>query len=134
MQAQVIEAESDRTSVDHNVIPNAMGLVRILERYNVQEDGEVREFLAAHPYLIDLLLAAVRPVGALFGVGTPVKLQVLVDHEGDDDAVLKAFIETREAIKGALEKRRCFQRDWWARVKSIARRRLRFDVDCLEAD
>ena len=94
----------------------------------------MQEFLAMYPFLLDPLLAAVQPVEALFGTGTPLRLQVLVDHEGDDDAVLKASIQTQAPVGEALEKRRRFRQDWWAGVKPTARRRLRFDVDCLEAD
>lgn len=134
MQAQTLETEAGLAQAVPASVPNTVSLARVLERYRVQEGGEVREFLAAHPSLSDLLLAAVRPVEAIFGAGTPITLQVLVDHEGDDDAVLKAYIQTQASIEEALEKRRRFQREWWAGVKSSAQSRLRFDVDCLEAD
>lgn len=94
-------------------------------------DPEVRGFLIQHPDVCQALAAASPHTAEVFGAGTGVSLQILIDHDGEGDVVLSALVQTPDSVEEALEKRRQFNRRWWSDARKTVKG-LNFDVDCAE--
>ncbi len=74
---------------------------------------EVKEFLAAHPFLEPLLVEAYDKIGDYFEPHPEVVLEVVTDPEAIDDQELFAFIRTGLPPQEALEKLDLLDEDWW---------------------
>jgi len=116
---------------DKTLEASAVALVdQVLRRCGSWDYAEVRAFLIQHLGVCYALIAAFPHIESVFGKGTNVNLQVLVDHDGDGDVVLNALIQTPDSIDAAIEKRRQFNRQWWSSARKIAKH-LNFDIDCV---
>lgn len=107
------------------------GLTRVAKRYTLIESEGVKEFLLTHPNLEKTLLDAVPEIEGIFGDGTSLSLQVLVDHDGDDDKSLFARIQTSLGVREALHRKKRLYREWWMKQPHVTQMPLTFDVECL---
>lgn len=103
---------------------------QVLKRCGIWNYAEVQAFLVERLDVCVTLLDAFSPVNEIFGRGTNINLQVLVDHDGETDVVLNALIQTPETVDAAIEKRRQFNRQWWSNRRKIVHH-LSFDIDCI---
>lgn len=103
---------------------------QVLRRCGSWDYPEVRAFLIQHLDVCQALIAALPHVEDVFGKGTNVNMQMLVDHDGDGDVVLNALIQTPDSVNAAIEKRRQFNRQWWSSARKIVKH-LNFDIDCV---
>ena len=103
---------------------------QVLRRCGSWDYADVRAFLIQHLDACQALIAALPHIEGVFGKGTNVNLQVLVDHDGDGDVVLNALIQTPDSVDAAIEKRRTFNRRWWSSARKIVKH-LNFDIDCV---
>ena len=104
---------------------------RLTRRYTFVEREDVQKFLLNHPDLVETLLAAVPRIYEFFGYGTCISLQVLVDHDGEDDLSLFARIQTYLNVREALQMKKRLYREWWMKQPDVVRIPLTFDVECL---
>ncbi|MDZ7359927.1 MAG: hypothetical protein ONB46_04270 [candidate division KSB1 bacterium] len=81
--------------------------------YNFRRPVEVKDFLAAHPFLVQLLVEAHDKIGNYFGPQSKVVLEVVTDPEADDDRRLFAFIQTSLLPEEALDRLDRLDNDWW---------------------
>lgn len=90
--------------------PKSVALEKL---YTYRRPKEVKEFLAAHPFLEPLLVEAYNKLDDYFGPQPDVVLEVVTDPEAIDDRELFAFIRTSLPSHEALEKLDQFDENWW---------------------
>jgi hypothetical protein len=81
--------------------------------YNFRRPVEVKGFLAAHPFLVPLLVEAYGKIAAYFEPQPEVVLEVVTDPEADDDRRLFVFIQTSLLPEEALDRLDRLDDDWW---------------------
>jgi hypothetical protein len=88
-------------------------LQTIEKLYAFHRPLEVKEFLAAHPFLEPLLVEAYDKIGDYFGPQPDVVLEVVTDPEAIDDRELFVFIRTNLPPEEALDRLDRLDQEWW---------------------
>ena len=103
---------------------------QVLRQCGSWDFSEVRAFLIQHLGVCQALIAALPHIEEVFGNGTNVNLQVLIDHDADGQVILNALIQTPDSVDAAIEKRRQFNKQWWSSARRLVKN-LNFDIDCV---
>ena len=101
--------------------------------FTYRRPQEVKELLAAHPYLASLLMEAYGKINECFGSQTEIVLELVSDPEADDDRELFAFIQTNLSPEAALERLDRLDQEWWLDASAAAQCQLCID-DRRQAD
>lgn len=97
-----------------NAVLNSDGLMSNLrKRYAFRDEVEVRDFLEAHQFLIQVLLRADREIRKIFGAASRLVLRVVPDPEGEGEGELFLFIQTEWHPQVARALLHELRRTWW---------------------
>lgn len=100
-----------------------------IEHESYMEQGSVSAFLDRHPDIANILLDAVPAIEKVFGAGTGLTLQVLVDQDGENDTSLFARIRTSKPVREAIALKKQFYREWWMKQAQALEAPLNFEVE-----
>jgi hypothetical protein len=77
------------------------------------DEDRIKQYLTAHPELVDLLLEARPHIELQFGRGTVVELRFPRDYEGDYQGELLAMIQSHLDADDALDRFDKLWDEWW---------------------
>lgn len=92
---------------------DAQAHLNLGERYEYRDRDRVHTYLAAHPYLVDILREADPEIARRFGEQTKVTLVVEDDVDQVGVETLWGFIRTTLPARDAVELLRRLDREWW---------------------
>jgi hypothetical protein len=79
--------------------------------YTLFNAAEVREFLAEHPTITDVLIEANSVIPRYFGQGTKVTLRVQDDPD-EDRRYIAAYIRTTRSVQDAIDTLHQLKAEW----------------------
>jgi|SRR5471030_106068 hypothetical protein len=81
--------------------------------YRIPDGGKIKEYLAACPELVDVLLEAYPHIALQFGSGAIVELRFPRDYENDRERDLLAMIQSNLDADAALDRLDTLWDEWW---------------------
>lgn len=117
-----------QTTLTPEVVDQAH-LHKLEEIYSFRDAAEVRRFLVAHPYLIDILLEAQPYLGKYFGPDPDVVLEVVNDRETASWQQLFAYIQTSLSVDEALAQLDELDEAWFLDQTDRVDDLFNFDLD-----
>lgn len=93
------------------------------DHFSLREGAELRQFIEANPFLLDLLLESQSNISNYFPK-SELALQVITNPEGVDDRQLVLFIITNLSPEDALAKLQQFDDAWWVDALDRAQGKL----------
>jgi hypothetical protein len=109
-------------------VASAIELVR--SQYKFRQDSAVRAFVAAHSFLVPILLEAPEQIRRVFGDTVQLELQIESEPDAESDTEeLFLLILSSGDFNESRQKLRELDRRWWLAASSPACCRMNIDVE-----
>ena len=108
---------------------DAQAHLNLGERYEYRDRDRVHTYLAAHPYLVEILREADPEIGKRFGEATKVTLSVEDDVDQIGVETLWGFIRTPLPVRDARDLLDRLDREWWILRYKEANDQLLFSLE-----